>query len=89
LANAFQKDAAKLTTDFDAIKKPPFDIPNGASATTLDLPESASGYILERKIQPNDDVAGVLTIAYTLSKSGTNIFERSSSIYLPVAGWCS
>ena len=89
LANAFQKDAAKLKTDFDAIKKPPYDIPNGASTTTLDLPKSASGYILERKIQPNDVVSGTLTITYTLSKSGTNIFERSSSVYLPAAGWCT
>jgi hypothetical protein len=89
LANAFQIDAAKLKTDFDAIKKPPYDIPNGASTTTLDLPKSASGYILERKIQPNDDVPGTLTITYTLSKSGTNIFERSSSVYLPAAGWCT
>ena len=89
LANAFQKDAAKLKTDFDAIKKPPYDIPNGASTTTFDLPKSASGYMLERKIQPNDDVSGTLTITYTLSISGTNIFERSSSVYLPAAGWCT
>jgi hypothetical protein len=89
LANAFQKDAAKLKTDFDAIKKPPYDIPNGASTTTFDLPKSASGYMLERKIQPNDDVSGTLTITYTLSKSGTTIFERSSSVYLPAAGWCT
>ena len=89
LANAFQKDAAKLKTDFDAIKKPPYDIPNGASTTTFDLPKSASGYMLERKIQPNDLVSGTLTITYTLSKSGTNIFERSSSVYLPAAGWCT
>jgi type II secretory pathway pseudopilin PulG len=89
LANAFQKDAAKLKTDFDAIKKPPYDIPNGASTTTFDLPKSASGYMLERRIQPNDKVSGTLTITYTLSKSGTNIFERSSSVYLPAAGWCT
>lgn len=87
LANAFQKDAAKLKTDFDAIKKPPFDIPNGASTTTFDVPKSASGYMLERKIQPNDDPPGTLTITYTLSKSGT-IFKRSSTVYLPAAGWC-
>ena len=89
LANAFQKDAAKLKTDFDSIKKPPYEIPNGASTTTFDLPKSASGYMLERRIQPNDDVSGTLTITYTLSKSGTNIFERSSSVYLPAAGWCT
>jgi hypothetical protein len=89
LANAFQKDAAKIKTDFDAIKKPPFDIPNGASTTTFDLPKLASDYMLERKIQSNDNVSGTLTITYTLSKSGTNIFERSSSVYLPAAGWCT
>lgn len=92
LANAFQKDAAKLKTDFDAIKKPPFDIPNGASTTTLDLPKSASGYNLERRIQPNDNLPGTLTITYTLTNPAFDvpqIFERSSSVYLPAAGWCS
>ena len=91
LANAFQKDAAKLKTDFDAIRKPPYNIPNGTSPTTIDLPKSASGYELERIIQSDSTEPGTLTITYTLTNPAfvvPLIFERSSSIYLPAAGWC-
>jgi type II secretory pathway pseudopilin PulG len=91
LANDFQKDAASIKDDFDILKKPPYDIPKDALATTLKLPISATGYKLERKIESNSTVSGSLTISYTLTNSTFNnplVFKRFSSIYLPAAGWC-
>jgi type II secretory pathway pseudopilin PulG len=90
-ANAFQKDAASLKVNFDSITKPPYDIPNGNSMTTLNLPKSASGYKLERRIEPDGNISGSLMISYTLTNPAFDnplIFERFSSIYLPAAGWC-
>jgi type II secretory pathway pseudopilin PulG len=87
-ANAFQKDAASLTINFDSITKPPYDIPNGDSMTTINLPQSASGYKLERKLESE---SGNLIISYTLTNSAFDnplVFRRFSSIYLPAAGWC-
>ena len=88
-ANAFQKDAASLKVNYDSITKPPYDIPNGNSMTTLNLPKSASGYKLERRIEPDGESS--LIISYTLTNPAFDnplIFERFSSIYLPAAGWC-
>lgn len=88
LANAFRKDAASLDQNFDAIKKPSPEVPNGSSWTEFkDLAKSAPGYKLERKIEP-DNLPGTLTITYKLSKSNNTLFERTSSLYLPAAGWC-
>jgi len=87
-SNAFQKDAASLIVNYDSITKPPYDIPNGDSMTTINLPQSASGYKLERKLESEP---GNLIISYTLTNSAFDnplIFERFSSIYLPAAGWC-
>jgi hypothetical protein len=86
-ANEFQKDAASLKVNYDTLQLPPYKIPVGDSATTLDLPKSASGYKLERKIVSND-IAGSLKISYTLTFDDSDIFKRFSSIYLPAAGWC-
>lgn len=86
-ANQFQKDAAGLKVNYDTLKLPPYKIPDGDSAITLDLPKSASGYKLERKIVSND-IAGSLKISYTLTFDDSDIFKRFSSIYLPAAGWC-
>jgi hypothetical protein len=86
-ANEFQKDAASLKVNYDTLQLPPYKIPVGDSATTLDLPKSASGYKLERKIVYND-IAGSLKISYTLTFDDSDIFKRFSSIYLPAAGWC-
>ena len=86
-ANEFQKDAASLKVNYDTLQLPPYKIPDGDSATTLDLPKSASGYKLERKIVSND-IAGSLKISYTLTFDDSDIFKRFSSIYLPAAGWC-
>ena len=86
-ANQFQKDAASLKVNYDTLKLPPYKIPDGDSATKLDLPKSASGYKLERKIVSND-IAGSLKISYTLTFDDSDIFKRFSSIYLPAAGWC-
>jgi type II secretory pathway pseudopilin PulG len=88
-SNAFQKDAASLKVNYDSITKPPYDIPNGNSMTTLNLPKSVSGYKLERRIEPDGESS--LIISYTLTNSAFDnplIFERFSSIYLPAAGWC-
>jgi hypothetical protein len=88
IANDFRKDAASLDQNFDAIKKPSPDVPNGASWTEFeDLPKSAPGYTLERKIE-SDNLPGILTITYKLSKSNNTLFERTNSLYLPAAGWC-
>lgn len=88
MANAFQDDASNIETDYNSLKKPPYAIPKGAAATSLALPKSAIDYKLERKLKPDDDIPGTLTITYILSKSGETVFERSSSLYLPAAGWC-
>jgi type II secretory pathway pseudopilin PulG len=91
LANDFQKDAANIKDNFDALKKPPYDIPNGASTTTFNLPKSATGYKLVRKIESDISEPGSLTISYTLTNStfvNPTVFKRFSSVYLPAAGWC-
>jgi len=93
LANDFQKDAANFEKDFDSIKKPPYEVPKGTASITIDdLPKSSSGYKLKRRIEPNNDLPGTLTITYTLTNQAFDppqIFERSTSLYLPAAGWCS
>jgi hypothetical protein len=56
--------------------------------TILNLPQSASGYKLERKIESGK---GSLIISYTLTNPAFDnplVFRRFSSIYLPAAGWC-
>jgi hypothetical protein len=88
IAIAFQNDAASSTTYDAPINSPPNAVPNDNSSSSIDLTTTvASGYDLARRIQPGP-TKGTLTITYTLSKSGTNLFERSNSIYLPAAGWC-
>ena len=54
---------------------------------TINLPY---GYTLNRAIQPTNNISGALTITYTLTvpDTSTPIFVRSSSLYLPAAGWC-
>ena len=63
---------------------------NSVPNATFVLPSSASGYTLNRAIQPDNSVSGALIITYTLTAAGTStpIFVRSSSLYLPAAGWC-
>ena len=87
LATAFQNDAANSTTHVAPINSPPNAVPNNSSSSSIALAAVASGHNLTRIIQPGP-TQGTLTITYTLSRSGTNLFERSSSIYLPAAGWC-
>jgi hypothetical protein len=88
LAIAFQNDASNSATYEAPINSPPNTVPNDNSPTTINLATTvASGYDLARRIQPGP-TKGSLSITYTLSRSGTNLFERSSSIYLPAAGWC-
>lgn len=96
MASKFQNDAASLILPSNnqppnPINSPPNTVPidvTPVTSTTVNLPESASGYILERTIQPDSNTKGTLTITYTLTQSGNPIFERSSSLYLPAAGWC-
>ena len=87
IAIAFQNDAASSTTYEAPINIPPNAVPNDNSSSSIELATVASGYDLARVIQPGP-TKGTLTITYTLSESGTNLFERSNSIYLPAAGWC-
>ncbi len=87
IATAFQNDAANSTTYVAPISNPPNAVPNNNSSSSIALPAVAAGHNLTRIIQPGP-TQGTLTITYTLSRSGTNLFERSSSIYLPAAGWC-
>jgi hypothetical protein len=88
IAIAFQNDAASSTTYDAPINSPPNPVPTDNSSLSIDLTTTvASGYDLARIIQPGP-TKGTLTITYTLSKSGTILFERSNSIYLPAAGWC-
>jgi hypothetical protein len=89
IATAFQNDAANSTTYVAPINSPPNNnsVPNDNSESSIILPAVASGHNLTRVIQPGP-VKGTLTITYTLRRSGTNLFDRSSSIYLPAAGWC-
>jgi hypothetical protein len=84
MANAFLTYANTSTT-----YSPSTDT-NTVPNSTISLPDSASGYTLSRVIQPDDNVSGALKITYTLTDSGTStpIFVRSSSLYLPAAGWC-
>ena len=60
------------------------------STDTNNLPNSTSGYTLSRAIESDNSLSGALTITYTLTVPGTStpIFVRSSSLYLPAAGWC-
>jgi type II secretory pathway pseudopilin PulG len=96
MASKFQNDAASLILPSNneapnPINSPPNTVPivvTPAKPVTVKLPESASGFILERTLQPDGNTRGTLTITYTLSQSGNQVFERSSSLYLPAAGWC-
>jgi hypothetical protein len=84
MANEFLSYANTSTT-----YRPSTDT-NSVPNATIVLPSSASGYTLNRAIQPDNSVSGALIITYTLTAAGTStpIFVRSSSLYLPAAGWC-
>jgi hypothetical protein len=96
MASAFRVDAANpatykpLTIVPPSSDEPPNPVPNDARLTAINLPNANSAYNLERRIQPDPSVSGALTITYTLTVPGTStpIFVRSSSLYLPAAGWC-
>jgi hypothetical protein len=88
MAIAFRDDAATSTTYVAPINSPPNPVPNNNSPTTIALPAVASGFTLVRRIEAGPTF-GTLTIAYAVNSPAANIFERSSSIYLPAAGWCS
>ena len=84
MASDFLIDAANSET------YPPSTDTNSVPNATISLPNSTSGYTLNREIQPDPSVSGALTITYTLTipDTSTTIFVRSSSLYLPAAGWC-
>jgi hypothetical protein len=88
MANNFQLDAANSDTYRPPINTPPNPVPGDNSSKPIALPVVASGYTLVRSIQP-DSPLGTLAITYTLSKSGSEVFRRSSLLYLPASGWCT
>ena len=87
MAIRFLSYANDSTTYLPSTDNPP---PNTVPSATNILPNSTSGYTLSREIQPDPSVSGALKITYTLTVLGTStpIFVRSSSLYLPAAGWC-
>jgi hypothetical protein len=84
MANEFLQYAIDSTTYL------PSTDTNSVPNATINLPNSASGYTLSRAIESDNSLSGALTITYTLTVPGTStpIFVRSSSLYLPAAGWC-
>ena len=96
MASAFRVDAANPATYPPLTVVPPSSdvspnpVPNDARLTAISIPNANSVYNLERRIQPDPSVLGALTITYTLTVPGTStpILVRSSSLYLPAAGWC-
>jgi len=87
MAVSFQQSAANSLTYSSPMNKPPNPIPVGNSYQSVALSAVASDYKLVRKLEPGS-VPGTLQITYFLSKSGTPLFLRPLSIYLPAAGWC-
>jgi len=92
MADEFLKDVADQTNYPPLAVNPPStdNPPNTVPNATNILPNSVSGYTLSRAIKPNNSVSGALRITYTLTvpNTTTTIFVRSSSLYLPAAGWC-
>jgi hypothetical protein len=84
MANEFLQYAIDSTTYL------PSTDTNSVPNATINLPNSTSGYTLSRAIESDNSLSGALTITYTLTVPGTStpIFVRSSSLYLPAAGWC-
>jgi hypothetical protein len=90
MATAFRVNAASSSTHESPINSPPYPFISNELSQSIALPAVASKYNLSRKLEPGS-VPGTLTITYTLSNPDYAvplIFTRSSSLYLPAAGWC-
>lgn len=89
MATAFRDDAADSSTHESPINSPPYPFISNEESQSIALPAVASKYNLSRKLEPGS-VPGTLKITYTLTDPDkvTTFFTRSSSLYLPAAGWC-
>jgi len=90
MATAFRVNSASSSTHESPINSPPYPFISNELSQSIALPAVASKYNLSRKLEPGP-VPGTLTITYTLSNPDYAvplIFTRSSSLYLPAAGWC-
>jgi hypothetical protein len=89
MATAFRVNAASSSTHESPINSPPYPFISNELSQSIALPAVASKYNLSRKLEPGS-VPGTLKITYTLTDPDvvTTFFTRSSSLYLPAAGWC-
>ena len=88
MATAFQQNASNPATYVSPLNPPDNPIPADATLQRMSLPSRASEYSLYRKVEPGTN-SGTLTITYILQRSGSTLFVRPSTLYLPAAGWCS
>ena len=90
MATTFRDDAASSSTHVSPINSPPYPFISNELSQSITLPVVASKYKLFRMLEPGP-VRGTLKITYTLTNPDyvvPTIFTRSSSLYLPAAGWC-
>jgi hypothetical protein len=89
MATTFRNNAADSNTHVSPINSPPYPFISNELSQSIALPVEASKYNLSRKLEPGP-VPGTLKITYTLTDPDVvpTIFTRSSSLYLPAAGWC-
>jgi type II secretory pathway pseudopilin PulG len=89
MATTFRDNAANTNTHVSPINSPPQPFISNELSQSIALPVVASKYKLSRKLEPGL-VPGTLKITYTLTDPDvvTTFFTRSSSLYLPAAGWC-
>ena len=90
MATTFRDDAASSSTHVSPINSPPYPFISNELSQSIALPVVASKYKLFRMLEPGP-VRGTLKITYTLTNPDyvvPTIFTRSSSLYLPAAGWC-
>ena len=89
MATTFRDNAANPNTHVSPINSPPHPFISNKLSQSIALPVVASKYKLSRKLEPGP-VPGTLKITYTLTDPDvvTTFFTRSSSLYLPAAGWC-
>ena len=90
MATTFRDDAASSSTHVSPINSPPYPFISNELSQSIALPVVSSKYKLFRMLEPGP-VRGTLKITYTLTNPDyvvPTIFTRSSSLYLPAAGWC-
>jgi hypothetical protein len=90
MATTYRVNAASSSTHESPINSPPYPFISNDLPQSISLPAVASKYNLSRKLEPGPE-NGTLKITYTLTNPNyvvPTIFIRSSSLYLPAAGWC-